>query len=118
MVALARRPPSGRVDHRALDDDRGSPGTAGEEVRWLPRLRLGAVESKNVGGLVPFQLEAGGLSWDPDLVDGGVEGEDELGAAVVEEHVEHVILLFGLEAAELFFASSASSEARRRWSRP
>ncbi len=59
----------------------------------------GLGQREGVGRVVPLQLEGGGERGDPDLADGGVGGEDELGRAVFEEDVEDAVLLLGLETA-------------------
>ena len=67
----------------------------GEGLQGFASLR----EDEGGGGLGPVELEAGGLGRDPDLTDGGVRGEDELGGALVKEDVEDAVVVFGLEAA-------------------
>ena len=61
-------------------------------------------EGEGVCGFVPLQFVGGGERGDPDLANGGVGGEDELGGAVVEEDVEDAVLLVGLKAAGFFGA--------------
>ena len=70
----------------------------------------GLGQGESVGGFVPLELEGGGERGDPDLADGGVGGEDELGGAVFEEDVEDAVLLFGFEAAVFFGADEGLLE--------
>jgi hypothetical protein len=56
-----------------------------------------------MGSVAPLEFEGGGLGRDPDLSNGGVRGEDEFGAAVIEEDVEDAVLFLGLEAPNCFF---------------
>ena len=65
----------------------------------------GSGEGEGMGGVVPLEFEGGGQGGDPDLSNGGVRGEDEFGAAVIEEHVEDAVLFLGLEASNCFFGT-------------
>ena len=56
-------------------------------------------ESEGVGGVGPFEFEAGGLGGDPDLADGRVGGDDELAGAVLEDDVHDAVVVLELEGA-------------------
>ncbi len=62
----------------------------------------GLGKDEAVRGFGPVQLEAGGLSGDPDLADGRIWGENELSRSILEEYVENAILLLCFEAPGLF----------------
>ena len=55
-------------------------------------------------GLVPVELEAGRKGRDPDLADGRIGRDDELGGVRFKENLEDAALDFGLEGVFLFFA--------------
>ena len=67
-------------------------------------------EGEGVRGFVPLEFVGGGERGDPDLANGGVGGEDELGGTVFEENVEDAVLLVGLEAAGFFGAEEGLLE--------
>lgn len=67
----------------------------GEELECL----AGFGEDEGFGFGAPLELEAGGEGGNPDLADGGLGGENELGGAILEENVEDAVLFLGFEPA-------------------
>jgi hypothetical protein len=74
-----------------------------EAVDEGDQLFAGAGKDEGTGGGVPVQLETGGQSGDPDLADGRVGGDDELGGRFFKDNVENAALLFYFEAGFVFF---------------